>query len=148
MGATTLRQVLYVSSAVEPMTKTEIDEILEQARRQNALTGITGVLFYLEGNFLQLLEGEDPALEQTFQRIKADTRHRNLIQLWNEDITERSFADWAMGFRLITVEDMRNTPELFAAVDGQWQLRREADLDKRLKIFFDTFLRVNESRGY
>jgi len=148
MGATTLRQVLYVSSAVEPMTKKEIDEILEQARWQNALTGITGVLFYLEGNFLQLLEGEDPALEQTFQRIKVDTRHRNLIQLWNEDITERSFADWEMGFRLITAEDMRNTPELFATVDGQWQLRQEADLDKRLKIFFDTFLRVNESRGY
>ena len=60
-----LRQVLYGSSAVRPMTQAEIDVILEQARRRNIETGITGILFYLDGNFLQLLEGEEPALSET-----------------------------------------------------------------------------------
>lgn len=54
-----------MSSGVKQFTQAEIDELLSQARRRNAETGVTGVLFYLEGNFPQLLEGDDPALTAT-----------------------------------------------------------------------------------
>jgi hypothetical protein len=53
------------------MTQAEIDVILEQARRRNIETGITGILFYLDGNFLQLLEGEEPALSENLRPYQA-----------------------------------------------------------------------------
>jgi hypothetical protein len=143
-----LRQVLYGSSAVLPITQTEIDDILSGARRRNAETGITGILFYLEGNFLQLLEGEEPALSETYQRIAKDQRHRNLIKLVDGTISQRSFAGEAMGFRAINGQEIDANPELFVHSNGRWILRDGAGVDERLKILIETFLMVNEGRGY
>lgn len=143
-----VRRVVYVSSGVKQFTQAEIDIILEQARRRNAKTGVTGILFYLEGNFLQLLEGEEPALTETYLRIKADTRHRGLTQLVNEEAETRSFPDWPMGFRAITAGEMREHPELFSSVNGRWIVPDSAGVDQRLKIILQTFLRVNDRRVF
>lgn len=130
------------------MTRVEIDAILKQARSHNGETDITGVLFYLEGNFLQLLEGEDPALSDTYLRIKTDPRHHNLIQLVDENIAERSFPDWPMGFRGVTEGEMRDNPDLFARENGHWTVRDEAAIGPTIKIILDTFLKVNDGRRY
>lgn len=143
-----LRQVLYGSSAVSPMTQEEIDVILEQARRRNAETGVTGILFYLEGNFLQLLEGEDPALSDTYERIKADIRHRNIIKLADGVITERSFGADPMAYRAITATELAAHPDLFVDDGGRWSLREETGVDLPIKVLIETFLRVNDSRGF
>lgn len=143
-----LRQVLYGSSAVSPMNQAEIDVILSQARRRNAETGITGALFYLDGNFLQLLEGEDPALAETYQRIKSDSRHRGLVQLLSGTITERTFAGENMAYRGITATELAENEELFVFVNGRWTLRDDVGVDLTLKILIETFLRVNDGRGY
>lgn len=55
-----LRQVLYGSSAVRPMTQAEIDVILEQARRRNTETGITGILFIWTAIFSSCWKGKNP----------------------------------------------------------------------------------------
>lgn len=143
-----VRQVLYVSSGVKYFSDAEIEDILDNARRRNAETGVTGVLFYLEGNFLQLLEGEDPALEETYLRIKSDPRHRGLTKLLDTEIEQRSFPEWQMGFRAITVTEMRDNPDLFHLVDGRWMVPQEAGVDEQIKIIFETFLTVNDSRDY
>ena len=83
------------------MAQAEFDVILEQARRRNIETGITGIVFYLDGNFLQLLEGEESALSETFDPIRLDTRHRNLIKMLDGPIDRRSFAASPMAFRSI-----------------------------------------------
>jgi hypothetical protein len=143
-----LRQVLYGSSAVRPMTQAEIDVILEQARRRNTETGITGILFYLDGNFLQLLEGEEPALSETFSRIRLDTRHRNLIKMLDGPIEQRSFAASPMAFRSIYDNELEENPDLFVQSNGRWSLREGAGVGEQLKILIETFLMVNYTRSH
>ncbi len=143
-----LRQVLYGSSAVRPMTQAEIDVILEQARRRNIETGITGILFYLDGNFLQLLEGEEPALSETFDRIRLDTRHRNLIKMLDGPIDQRSFAASPMAFRSIYGNELEENPDLFVQSNGRWWLSEGAGVDEQLKILIETFLMVNYTRSH
>jgi hypothetical protein len=143
-----VRQVLYVSSGVKQFTDAEIDEILDKARRHNTENGVTGVLFYLEGNFLQLLEGDNTALEDTYARIKSDSRHRGLSKLIDETVDERSFPEWTMGFRAITGREMRDYPELFHLAEGKWLVRDGAGVNQRVKIILETFLKVNDQRNY
>ena len=52
-----LKNVLYVSSAIRKFTKDELHGHLKKFRKNNEKTGISGVLVYQEGNFLQFIEG-------------------------------------------------------------------------------------------
>ena len=97
-----LRAIVYVSSASRALSEEDLDFIVAEARRFNEASGVTGFLLYCGGNFMQYLEGEDDAVLQTFARIRASTRHRQVSELMNEPITVREFADWAMGFSQAT----------------------------------------------
>jgi len=92
-------QLVYTSSASEHFTKVELLDLLAQSRNRNEELGITGLLLYHGGNILQVLEGDESAVEKLFGRIAMDTRHRGIIVLFREFIEEREFAQWAMGFR-------------------------------------------------
>jgi hypothetical protein len=74
-------------------------EILDTSRNWNAGHGITGVLLYGEGSFIQVLEGEKTEVEYIFERIKADRRHKGLIKVLSGEIPERTFPTWTMGFK-------------------------------------------------
>jgi hypothetical protein len=91
-------QYLYVSSAVELFSESQLQELLEVSRARNLSSGVTGVLLYVRGNFIQLLEGEQADVEATRARIAADPRHRGLITLLEGDCDRRDFPDWSMGF--------------------------------------------------
>ena len=39
--------------------------------------GITGLLLFIDGGFLQMLEGEERAVRELYTRIAADRRHLN-----------------------------------------------------------------------
>ena len=93
-----LLSLIYVSSARARMHALELEQLLSTSRTRNRQNAITGVMLYNDGNFMQYLEGPDAALQQTYQRICADPRHSNLIEILLEPITERSFSTWAMGF--------------------------------------------------
>lgn len=80
------------------MSDTDVAQILHHARQNNIHNGITGMLLFCDDNFLQLLEGEDAAVEATFERIKHDTRHADIRVLLNEKVSQRAFTDWSMGF--------------------------------------------------
>jgi len=96
--------LVYVSSAVKPFSKSELVELLAQARRKNTRLGVTGLLLYRDGNFMQALEGEDKTVLALSDTIAADRRHKGLITLYKAPISERQFRDWAMGFH-----DLRST---------------------------------------
>lgn len=95
---TELRTIVYVSSAIGLMSSAELRQLLEQARRRNHARFITGALAYCDGNFIQLIEGPTTPLGEIFGDICADTRHRNLVKLFDEPTAEREFKDWAMAY--------------------------------------------------
>ena len=91
-----LRQLLYISSSSDPTIGENLSTILLQSRRNNRVSELTGLLWTDSTRFLQVLEGGHDALQQTFERIQADPRHRALVVLHDRAITERTFGHWSM----------------------------------------------------
>lgn len=94
-----LETLIYVSAAAPDFDEAGIDGLLADARRRNARNGITGVLLYAEGGFLQVLEGPPEALDETMARIRKDDRHKGIIEVFRCPIDERGFPQWSMGWR-------------------------------------------------
>lgn len=103
-------RLVYVSSAKSLFSKEALHQLLEQSRRRNADDHITGLLLYKDGNFLQLLEGEEAQVRQLYQRIEADPRHGGSIVMIDGEVPERLFQDWSMGFRNLSDPEVRSTP--------------------------------------
>jgi len=93
-----LHEVIYLSRASAPMSPEALAALMERSQRANVARGITGLLIYHQQEFLQLIEGERDAVEALYQAICNDPRHQQTYTMWSNPITERSFADWAMGF--------------------------------------------------
>jgi len=92
-------QLLYVSGASGAVTDDDIEQILATSRGNNAARGVTGMLLYAEGAFIQVLEGEEATIKALARRISHDRRHRNFMVLCEQRAETRAFADWQMGFK-------------------------------------------------
>jgi hypothetical protein len=103
-----LVSLVYVSSGVREFEDSEITALLTQSHRNNETCGVTGMLLYRDGNFLQVLEGPEVAVQATLQRIKSDNRHGGIMVLKNEHIQSRHFPEWTMTFRKLGSEDLRD----------------------------------------
>jgi hypothetical protein len=101
-----LHALVYVSSAVRLLSMAEIGELLEKAQARNAEQGVTGVLLYCEGSFMQYLEGPEAGIALVYKIIKADRAHRGIIELLAEPIETREFPDWSMAFRVVSAFGM------------------------------------------
>jgi hypothetical protein len=93
-----LVQLVYGSTAVRLMADEELREILDQSRRNNGRDGVTGMLVYSEGAFLQVLEGPEETVESVFGRIAADPRHKSILRFLKDRVESRGFGEWSMGF--------------------------------------------------
>jgi Sensors of blue-light using FAD len=96
-----MKYLIYMSSATQLMNNDELLELLNTSRKNNSEKNLTGMLLYGEGAFVQVLEGEDDMVESTYEIIKADPRHKNLIQIISGKIDKRIFPDWSMGFKAV-----------------------------------------------
>jgi hypothetical protein len=90
--------LVYVSAAARPFSDEDLVALLRQSRGNNERSGITGLLLYHDGKFMQALEGEQQAVQALFRRIQVDPRHRNVTVLIKFAIPDRYFSDWSMGF--------------------------------------------------
>ena len=91
-----LVRLLYASRAIDPACSA-IDEILSQSRQFNPGSGITGILCYGRGIFLQAIEGGRTAVSDLYGHIQKDPRHKDVVLLHYEEISERRFGGWTMG---------------------------------------------------
>lgn len=92
-----LVRLLYVSRAVDPESGRAIESILSAARQHNLQNGITGILCYGGGIFVQAIEGGRSAVNDLYNHIIKDPRHQDVELLHYEEITERRFGGWTMG---------------------------------------------------
>ena len=92
-----LVRLMYASRAVPALDQEELVTILRQSKANNPTTGVTGVLCFSGGIFLQVLEGGRSAVNRLYNRIVADPRHSEVELLLYEEIGERRFASWSMG---------------------------------------------------
>ena len=98
-------QLVYVSSASADLSEDDLKDVLCHAGEANRVVGITGMLVYLDGCFLQVLEGRRECVRDLFARIEADPRHCGARVLIESDVAKRAFPDWSMGFRKASRND-------------------------------------------
>ena len=96
-----LYALVYVSTATRALSLEEIGRLLDSARRRNAARGITGVLLYAEGRFMQCLEGPAVDLAHVYDIIRSDPCHYGLIEIVREPLARREFPEWSMAFRVV-----------------------------------------------
>lgn len=99
-------QIIYSSSSTTPMQMDDLEDILESARESNAEAGISGALVYVDGHFLQILEGEAEALAHLMGRIARDVRHEAVTVLRQTEVPAAMFSDWSMAYVSATAEQV------------------------------------------
>jgi hypothetical protein len=128
---------MYVSSARQKFGPPELAQLLTRAREKNSQLGITGMLLYKAGLFLQVLEGETTQVRDLYTTIVNDPRHRACSVVQEGAITRRQFSDWSMGFRNLDDAEVKRlpgytpfmeNPRLFAEIkedpNGCWSVLR------------------------
>ena len=92
--------IVYASLASTPFSNAELLKWLPAFREKNARLGVTGLLLYQDGAFMQALEGAEPTVRELFAVIRADARHHQVVTLLSGPVSERRFPDWSMGFAI------------------------------------------------
>jgi hypothetical protein len=130
--------IIYMSSAVVPFSPADLQALLEISRRNNTALGVTGLLLYKDGNFLQVIEGDQGGVEQLFAKISLDQRHGNVVAFFKEDIPAREFPDWSMAFRNLNV-DGADLPEGFNEIlNTNWS--DLGQFPKKVRAFMKMFV--------
>jgi hypothetical protein len=102
-AAVTLCQLIYLSHATQRLSMRDTMAIVDAASVKNAERGLTGLLCYGGGYFLQVIEGEGDVVSEAFCRIARDERHEGIRLIDFSIIAARRFDDWSM--RLINLDD-------------------------------------------
>ncbi len=129
----------YMSSAVVPFGDDDLAELLLTCREKNHAAGLTGVMLYAGGHFIQTLEGPSDVVDATVARIQQDTRHRNLDFVLREEIATRKYPDWSMGFETMSVDDASRLPGFNDFLEGGTVSAESAGKLGRAGIFHRVF---------
>lgn len=101
-----LTRLIYASLATSDLEYATLTSILRAAGEHNAAQGITGILCFGNGAFLQALEGDRDVVNRLYNHIVTDPRHRECTILRYGRIASRSFHDWSM--KLVGLDNQVN----------------------------------------
>jgi hypothetical protein len=129
-------QIVYISTARQPLTEAELQSVLAVSRRNNGAAGVSGLLIAGGRRFLQVLEGPEEAVAAAFDRIKADPRHFAVVVLSKKHVEAREFGDWTMGFEAGGAGGAEDLKSIVEALIAPLQ-------DKDLRAQFIGFAEIN-----
>jgi hypothetical protein len=127
----------YYSSATQAFETASLGPVLETSQRNNTRAGVTGLLCHYDGSFLQFLEGEPEAVTETFSRISADPRHRQVLVVYRQPITARAFADWSMS--LVDIERLGPAEQAFCTALQEIEIKGDAAHREAIEPFLKSF---------
>ncbi|MFT7110539.1 MAG: hypothetical protein ACI843_002208 [Psychrobacter glaciei] len=97
-----LHQLVYASEASISSggkgVDLEVGRILTKSKNNNSKVSIGGVLYYADGYFFQVLEGDKAAIHLLYDKICKDERHAHAKILLERSIDSPQFSDWTMHF--------------------------------------------------
>lgn len=121
------------------MSNDELLQLLQGCRENNAGRGITGMLLYGNGTFLQVLEGEEQAIDELLDLIEQDPRHTDLQVIQRKAIERREYSGWSMGFKRVSERSLHGVEGLedFSEADfNPASLSRQATIVESLMKHF------------
>ncbi len=106
--------IVYMSEYVGNTNSmfSDIGDIITTSKANNPKRGVTGILLYHQGKFVQVIEGEEKDLRSLMRIIEKDERHTNLEYLVDETINERGFDQWNMDFFNLSDKDSLNVEQM------------------------------------
>lgn len=136
--------LVYTSVSSQEMSDDDLKALLKKSREKNKKLNITGMLLHLDPFFIQILEGEEEAVLDSFNRIKEDSRHQKVSLIYKKQIKERAFSDWTMGFNKVSNEELeslegcfdfweQSTPNSLAGASGE--IERLLEMFKNETLF-------------
>ena len=139
-----MHQLVYVSSARADLSDDDLKDILCRAREANRSLGISGMLVYLDGYFLQVLEGRTESVRALYAKIENDPHHSGAKVLIESDVAKRAFPDWSMGFRKASRNDLYMAG-FFALIRRALEGRTSRTDAKILRTIVKTFYRASDA---
>lgn len=134
--------LVYTSHATHPFGEADLIALLKECRGFNRKNGITGMLLYIQGKFIQVLEGPKKAVIDLYNRIATDPRHQRVTVIVEGESGERIFKDWSMGFRRITEQEALHLGG-FRNIDQFFARKRITDESNLLLVFLKLFYNQN-----
>lgn len=113
-----INQLVYISQAIRKMSLEDLNAIQRVAKANNEPLDVTGSLFYNGGWFLQVLEGPAATLQQLYQKIEGDPRHKNSRVLYNEPAAFRTFGRWSMNMTNLDNRQADKYDQLVDVIDA------------------------------
>ena len=126
-----IHRLVYLSTAVGVLRADELDRIWLRARAANAAAGVTGLMLFHQGVFLQVIEGPAAGVASLMERIRRDRRHANLTILESGPVSARAFANSPMTYisaRNLSPGEKQAFIDLHAAVTSRPGLPALADI--------------------
>lgn len=120
--STPVTTLCYSSRPIPGFEQCRLRKLVQQARRANAQAGVTGALFFDGRRILQVLEGEESALDALFARIQHDPRHERISVLWRGPAHRREFERQPLACYNLAWRRMQDRSDLRLALDGMFSL--------------------------
>ena len=136
---TSLYRITYLSTSLAEMSDAELDAILEVSRAWNQSVGITDLLLYHDGNFMQTLEGAKADVAPVFDKIRSDRRHHGLIRMEARDVGARRFRGWSMAFRRTDQLSGTQKQDFIGITEVRAQVLGDAGPADETMTFIDSF---------
>jgi hypothetical protein len=93
-----LYSLVYTSTASRPLSKIDLEHILDEARKRNLEEQVTGLLLFTDGKFMQYLEGPETSVLKIFDIIQKSSLHREIVEVSRQPVAVREYGDWSMAF--------------------------------------------------
>ena len=141
-------ELLYCSVSVAPqITDVDLEHILASARRRNLEEGITGMLLYYRGGFVQILEGSKESVENIYEKfIGPDLKHTALNKVHQNTISHRSFSQWSMGFAgAAEIESRMPSSAVGILMSAIWESSKSKPLSFGLNSFVSIYNQMRKS---
>ena len=105
-------RITYISSESYKLSSDDLLAILGKCNKNNQRLGLTGMLIYGNGTFIQSVEGDEKIVKNTISKISSDTRHKDFKVLSEEIAEKRLYDEFNMGFERLTEDSISNITSL------------------------------------
>ncbi len=135
-----LHRVVYLSAATGEADTVDLRSIAHQCQRNNSHTGVTGLLMFIDGSFLQVIEGESGVITELLETLRSDHRHKDITIIEEKPVEARLFPQWCMEVRKAEFDNtIANCEETFAeTIKRIERVEGEMLLTVFLQQFFDS----------
>lgn len=135
-----LKTICYISDSIQDESMKNLENLYLKASANNSKNNITGILVYIDRNFLQVLEGEEKTVDKTFKIISTDTRHKNIFNIIDTTIEQRIFEDYNFGFTIINDKKKLNNLGEYL----NWLKNADCDYATKVITMVENFITKNE----